>query len=498
MSIRLRLVLSYIAMLLVPLVLFGLALILFGIAAFGSLKSAFDVDFSHGNPVKRVIEHEAEDVAYLKTKIDGNPDALLQPDLLKELEDRFHKINMGLIVRKDQTVTYVSPYLKTSDSGQGLRLPRYGTTEVSSKPGHLGWGEGSLWITRQQDFLFSDQSQGSVFIYLNGSSFQKYLHAFSRSVVWTFLIILVGTNGVLTYFVSRSIIRPLRALRRAAEEIKEGNLNFEIVPHAQDELGDLSKAFEAMRRKLKESVELQLQYEENRKELLSNISHDLKTPVTAIKGYAHGIMDGVTNSPDKLDKYIRTIYNKAVDMDRMIDELFLFSKLDLGKVPFQFETVDLVSYVRDCAEDVQTDMEKKGAVFRIAELPDTPLPVTLDRDKFRRVLLNIIENAVKYSDPDRCDVTMRLFAHEGHAVLQIADRGQGISAEALPHIFDRFYRADPSRNTATGGSGLGLAIAKQIVEEHGGSISASSEIGQGTTITIVLKQSAQTQEGSDV
>ena len=180
------------------------------------------------------------------------------------------------------------------------------------------------------------------------------------------------TNGVLTYFVSRSIIRPLRALKRAAEEIKEGNLDFEIVPHSDDEIGELSTAFEEMRRKLKKSVEVQLQYEENRKELISNISHDLKTPVTAIKGYVEGIMDGVSNSPDKLDQYIRTIYNKAADMDRLIDELFLFSKLDLGKVPFQFEKVDLGQYVLDCAQELQFDMEKKGVQFALTELPKSP------------------------------------------------------------------------------------------------------------------------------
>ena len=177
----------------------------------------------------------------------------------------------------------------------------------------------------------------------------------------------------------------------------------------------------------------------------------------------------LSNSPDKLDKYIRTIYNKAADMDRLIDELFLFSKLDLGKVPFQFETVDLGHYVQDCAQELQFDMEKKGVQFTLTDLPQEPLIVTADRDKLRRVLLNIIENAIKYSEEGKCQITLTSARNRRQfAVIQIKDNGQGISEEALPHIFDRFYRADPSRNTATGGSGLGLAIAKQIMEEHGG------------------------------
>lgn len=486
MSIRLRLVLSYIAMLLVPLVLLGLAVILISIATFGSLKSGFQVDFSQGNPIKRVVEQELDNVAYMKAKTETDPDAFLDPVFVKDLEDRFHKINMGIIIRKDKEITYRSPYLKEGEAEDTSKLPAYGTSS-----GQFHRNQASIWVTRQQDFLFSDKSQGSVFVFLDGGPFQKYLHQFSKSVILTFVIILIVTNGVLTYFVSRSIIRPLRALKRAAEEIKDGNLDFEVVPQSDDEIGELSRAFEEMRRKLKKSVEVQLQYEENRKELISNISHDLKTPVTAIKGYAHGIMDGVSNSPDKLEKYIRTIYTKAEDMDRLIDELFLFSKLDLGKVPFQFESVDLGQYVLDCAQELQFDMEKKGVHFTLTELPKEPLIVTADRDKLRRVLLNIIENAIKYSDESNCRITLTLREIDGNAVIQIKDTGQGISEEALPHIFDRFYRADPSRNTATGGSGLGLAIAKQIMEEHGGRIGATSMIGMGTTVYMALPLNRQ-------
>ncbi|MNQ81311.1 Sensor histidine kinase YycG [compost metagenome] len=428
-----------------------------------------------------MIDQEAENVAYIKAKIESDPDVFLEETFVKDLNERFHKINMGLIIRKDQTIIYSSSYLKGDEAGNTALLPLYGTP-----PGKFQRNQGSLWITRQQDFLFSDQSKGTVFVFLDGGPFQKYLYRFSKTVFYTFIFILIATNGVLTYFVSRSIIRPLRALKRAAENIKEGNLDFEVVPHRKDELGELSVAFEEMRRKLKKSVELQLQYEENRKELISNISHDLKTPVTAIKGYVEGIMDGVSNSPDKLDKYIRTIYNKAVDMDRLIDELFLFSKLDLGKVPFQFETVDLGHYVQDCAQELQFDMEKKGVQFTLADLPQEQVLVTADRDKLRRVLLNIIENAVKYSEEGNCQIMLTMRREGNDAVIQIKDNGQGISEEALPHIFDRFYRADPSRNSATGGSGLGLAIAKQIIEEHGGHIGATSVLGLGTTVFMVL------------
>ncbi|SDE51391.1 Signal transduction histidine kinase [Paenibacillus sp. UNCCL117] len=484
MSIRLRLVLSYIAMLIVPLVLSVLAVILIGIATLGSLKSVFQVNYSEGSPFKRIIEQEAELSVYIKAASEANPDQFLDAFFLSQLEERLHQINMGLIIRKDQAITHMSSYIKPDQVPDISQLPPYGAYGASATK--FKHNQGPLWISRQQDFIFSDQSKGSAFIFLDGSPFQKYLHQFSTSVIVAFIVILVLTNGALTYLVSRSIIRPLRALKRAAEEIKDGNLDFEVIPQTDDEIGQLSRAFEDMRRRLKQSVELQLQYEENRKELISNISHDLKTPVTAIKGYVEGIMDGVTNSPEKLDRYVRTIYNKTTDMDRLIDELFLFSKLDLGKVPFQFERLDLVDYIRDCAQELAFDMEKKGVTFLFSELPSGPLPVTADREKLKRVLLNVIGNAEKYCDKANCTIRLTVREMDGKAVVCIEDNGQGISEEELPHIFDRFYRADPSRNTSTGGSGLGLAIAKQIMEEHKGQISAASTLGQGTTVCLTL------------
>jgi signal transduction histidine kinase len=344
---------------------------------------------------------------------------------------------------------------------------------------------------RQHDFNFSDGSRGSAFIVTDTNMIVEFVRNFSSLFFIALFIILVVTNGLLTYFVSRSIIRPLRSLKRAADEIKEGNLDFEIKPESHDEIGELSVSFEQMRRKLKESVELQLQYEENRKELISNISHDLKTPVTAIKGYVEGIIDGVSNSPDKLDKYVKTIYAKAVQMDRLIDELFLFSKLDLKKLPFHFEEVELGSFLRDCYEELHMDMEEKGVSF-LLETPGTDFTawVIADRDKLKRVLTNIIENALKYMDKAQGIIRLRMHDTGDRVVVEVEDNGQGISAEALPHIFDRFYRADPSRNAATGGSGLGLAIVKQIIEEHCGLIWAKSEPGVGTSIYFALKKAA--------
>lgn len=467
MSIRLRLVISYLAMLIIPLVLSVIAAIVI-----------YKVEEWRGNPIESMFEEEANIYVDIKQKSIRDPESLLQRSVLEQFDNRLNEIEMLLIIRIDKDIFYSSPDLEIADYIG--KLPEFGTVEKDNS------SKESNWLMRGEDFLLPDKREGSFFIIRDWSPMPRFVIGYIILGIITFVGILAFTNGVLTYWVSRSIIRPLKSLQRATEEIKEGNLDYQVKTKKKDEIGKLSIAFEEMRVKLKESVEVQLQYEENRKELISNISHDLKTPVTAIKGYVEGIMDGVTNSPDKLDRYVKTIYSKAVDMDRMIDELFLISKLDLGKLPFHFEKVDIGFYVQDCAQELTFDMDKRGIKLTLAALPKDSVLIKADREKLKRVLVNILENAMKYMDKEDGEIVLTLHTQKGNAVISVKDNGQGISEEALPHIFDRFYRADPSRNSATGGSGLGLAIAKQIIEEHDGHIWAESKLGQGTKVTISL------------
>ncbi|MBP1936869.1 HAMP domain-containing sensor histidine kinase [Paenibacillus sediminis] len=456
------------------------AVIVVMVSLLGDLKPLYQVDGSGGNPIKNVMDQEAGVYSDLKLISIRDPQSLLEQSVAEGFDKRLSMINMRLIIRVNDDILYASPKLSRTTEWQG-QLPKFGT--VSDRNTEFA---GNLLITRHEDFLLPDKSKASLFVVTDANSFQKVLKQYSTWLIVILLIILALTNGVLTYLVSRSIIRPLKALQRATEEIKEGNLDYEVKPLSRDEIGQLSVAFEEMRKKLKESVELQLQYEENRKELISNISHDLKTPVTAIKGYVEGIMDGVTNSPEKLDRYVKTIYTKTVHMDKMIDELFLYSKLDLGKLPFHFEQVDIGAYLEDCAQEMYPDMEKKGIKLEQGTLLEDLVFVKADREKLKRVLINILENAMKYMDKADGKIGMNVTLQDGKAVISVSDNGRGIAEDALPHIFDRFYRADPSRNQATGGSGLGLSIARQIIEEHGGQIWAGSMLGRGTTVYIAL------------
>ena len=302
-----------------------------------------------------------------------------------------------------------------------------------------------------------------------------------------FLVVFV-TAALLIWWIYRTVSVPLAKLQEAARNIKEGNLDFEIKAEANDEIGQLCQDFEDMRRRLKANAEEKMEFDQENKDLISNISHDLKTPITAIKGYVEGIMDGVADTPEKMDRYIKTIYNKANEMDLLINELTFYSKIDTNRIPYNFATVSAMGYFEDCAEDLHMELEAKGVSFEYNNLLETDCRVILDPEQMRRVINNIISNSVKYMDKPQGRIVMTVKDVGDFIQVELGDNGKGIALRDLPYIFDRFYRTDASRNSSKGGSGIGLSIVKKIVEEHGGNIWAVSEEGKGTIMYFVVRK----------
>ena len=304
------------------------------------------------------------------------------------------------------------------------------------------------------------------------------------------VLILFITGGMLTAWVYRSILWPIGKLQEATKQIRDGNLDFTLDVEDDDEIGQLCQNFEEMRIRLKESTEEKIQYDKESKELISNISHDLKTPITAIKGYAEGLMEGVASSPEKRDKYIRTIYNKANDMDRLINELTFYSKIDTNKIPYTFSKINVSNYFRDCVEEVGLELEARGIELGYFNFVDEDVMVIADAEQMKRVINNIIGNSLKYMDKKNGIINIRILDVGDFVQVEIEDNGKGIGQKELPYIFDRFYRTDSSRNSSKGGSGIGLSIVKKIIEDHGGKIWATSKLGIGTEIHFVLRKTA--------
>ena len=243
-----------------------------------------------------------------------------------------------------------------------------------------------------------------------------------------------------------------------------------------------------MRQHLKNNIEDKIVGEKENKMLISNIAHDLKTPITAVKGYAEGLMDGVADTPEKRDKYIRTIYNKANEMDTLINELTLYSKIDTNRIPYNFAKINVSDYFMDCVEEIGLDLEAKNIGLGYFNYVDEDVQIIADPEQLRRVINNIIGNSIKYLDKQKGYINIRIKDVGDFIQVEIEDNGRGIAARDLPYIFDRFYRADASRNSATGGSGIGLSIVKKIIEDHGGKIWATSKESIGTVMYFVIRK----------
>ena len=313
--------------------------------------------------------------------------------------------------------------------------------------------------------------------------FRSFLYDMATIII----VILVVTAAILMLWIYAGISVPLNKLRNATHKIAEGNLNFTMEVTGEDEISDLCRDFEEMRKRLLESTEQKLEYDQESKELISNISHDLKTPLTAIKGYVEGIMDGVADTPEKMDRYIRTIYNKTNDMDRLINELTFYSKIDANRIPYTFNKINVKNYFEDCVEEMGIELESKGFAFSYKNEVDDSVEVIADAEQIKRVINNIVSNSVKYMDKSDPRIDIRVKDVGDFVQIEIEDNGRGIGTKELPNIFERFYRADASRHSA-GGSGIGLSIVKKIIEDHGGKIWASSTLGKGTVMYFVLRK----------
>ena len=333
----------------------------------------------------------------------------------------------------------------------------------------------------------SDSSQMVYDISLPQSS-SSQVKLMAKDMILTATIILVFTALSVGLWIYRSIAVPLVKLKKATKNIKEGNLDFVLEVEGKDEFSQLCQDFEEMRKRLKESTEEKILMDKENKELISNISHDLKTPITAVKGYVEGIMDGVADTPEKMNRYVRTIYNKTNEMDHLINELTFYSKIDTNRIPYTFSKLNVEDYFSDCAEELGLEMETKGIELVYANYVEKDVQVIADGEQIRRVIHNIVSNAIKYMEKPRGIIQLRVKDVGDFIQVEIEDNGKGIAAKDLPYIFDRFYRTDVSRNSSKGGSGIGLSIVKKIMEDHGGKVWATSRLGIGTIMYFVLRK----------
>ncbi|HHX61409.1 MAG TPA: HAMP domain-containing histidine kinase [Epulopiscium sp.] len=347
--------------------------------------------------------------------------------------------------------------------------------------------ENNRYKINVENFTMENGSNYRIIILNEIINVSDYYRSLLIFVFVTFLIVFVIASLIVQRNNMKNIIVPIIDLTKETKKLRIGELETAITDKGYGEIRELGTAFEQLRLQLKNSLYYQQKVDDNRKFLISSISHDLKTPVTSIRGYIDGVLDGVANTDEKKQYYLSKAVEKTKMINTMIEDLLLYSRLDLNQMTFEKGKVHIEKYIEGCTQDNLEDFlyENKRIMFE-NELSATYF-VIIDIEKFKRVIQNIMDNAKRSIETQTGQLKIILRETNSSVIIEFKDNGKGISKQDLPHVFERFYRADTAREVK-GSSGLGLAIAKQIVEGLGGRIWAISEKGQGASIIISLKK----------
>lgn len=452
MKIRTRLIWSFAAMLVVPLFLFLLS--------GGIIGRLANTDFHDGSKsglfaIERGMKAFNEIVVY-------DPDSLLDPDALAGLLESLPKgFALGV---------YADGRLAASTEGFLPKSEGFAASARFHKNPKISFS----WQFRTTDGTlarFEIRRQPGVWLSAWGGWFAIGTGAGA--------LILILTNGILTMMVSRSILRPLNLLENAARRVGDGDLEATDLPAEGDEFGNVGSAFNEMRVRLKTSLEKQNELEEDRRTWVASVSHDIRTPLAVLKGYAEGLRDGVAHTPEKQRQYIAVLLDRAALMERLVDDLFHWARWDWGESALKLEMVDLSQAVDDAVAAWKFDWP--ALTVKWEKTPPTPVPA--DRWALARVLDNLARNTVHHAGP-MPELTITLSADDTRVRLVFADNGPGIPADALPHVFERFYRGDQARQTSQGGGGLGLTIAQSLLKSFGATISAENGSGGGARFSM--------------
>lgn len=315
---------------------------------------------------------------------------------------------------------------------------------------------------------------------------ESYLQKYVIPYLWGLLALLLGIIVLVNFLCSRwlklLLLPSVKNLGEGAKRVREGNLDVDIPVYRPDELGAVCSEFNEMQRYLKESAKERVRYESSRKELISGISHDLRTPLTTIKGYVSGLLDGIADTEEQREEYLKAIQGRALDMETLLNHLSAYNKQEEPEFTYHMEQTNLPSYIGMYLRENAAYI-KENALSVSVEIEGENLQICLDKQEFKRILDNLFSNTVRYREKADSRICIRIEREDVFVSLTVADDGPGVPDEALRKIFDSFYRLDSSRTKCSEGSGLGLAIVKQIVTAHRGIVYAQSHHG----LSVIMK-----------
>lgn len=432
------------------------------------------------------------------------------------IERRFFTMEQAKL---DDSVTYVLSLVQGAETQDIEELQKeadkigYKAALISGEQVIKGYAEEQMWdLAGRIDTEYLQNNEADIFYYLNSTAVVKYIPKEDACIVavhfakrnWlkssllhsykplllvllisgiSMILVLLALSSYFTKRMSRVVMEPLEKLMRGAKRIQAGNLKEEISYHGEEEFENLCQTFNTMQKTILEDQEQRIRTEKARTDMVTGISHDLRTPLTSIQGYIKGIIDGVANSPEKRMLYLRTAYESTEDMNRLLQKLFDFSRMESGQMPFRMVKVDLGELTDSCVaqKEALIDVQKVCLSFHKEEgIPE----ILLDVEQFRRIFDNLLENSIKYTAVCPVKIHIRISHSSRGVVLEWTDNGPGVPTEKIDRIFERFYRCDEARKQK--GSGVGLYVVKYIMERHGGRIWAENDGGLKLTLTFPI------------
>ena len=451
----------------------------------GTILNVYEIVDRENNVKSAKLDENARDVEKLLEAYLADSDGTNWAKLVQELQEK----NYRLCVMDRQEILF-------SNIGETKDVKEYLVNY------HPGEDSVCVYVTKGLTILSLRDLRTGYDIYATAGTYSEFWNGAS-SKVSLFMIVLVDgliCIGVLVlvslYFTSRlskRIMEPLERLSEGVRRVEEGNLTVPVEYSGENEFVQVCQTFNRMQTTILEERKQKQQYEDARKELVAGISHDLRTPLTAIRGSIKGILDGVTSTPGMQQKFLETAYRRTLDMDTLLERLFYFSKLETGKLPMHMEFLPLGDFLEEYV-DLAKGSAREKAVHIALEREGESAWILADPDQLKRILDNLVENSIKYGDSEFVEINIRLTGSADLVVLQYTDNGPGVPEDKMPHIFEEFYRCDDSRNQKEG-SGLGLYIVKYLVEKMNGTVSARNTPGLSISMEFPRKEPNDVAEG---
>lgn len=493
MTIKKKIRISNILMVLIPILFTAVVIVAALNTSLGSYWHNLETMYNDENGVQfaqSMLYNYQQELWEFKWVECGLPDEngqICQNEEMTNIGNALSKLGYRFMITKDGKQIYSNLKEKDMEAGREvagdaidtaktLTASRY---EISVIKNTFWHGEKVFCITA----IHPEKTDGGAVNYL-----KNYIFRYIYGIIAFFVILTVFINGILSWWISKSILQPLKLLSAGTKEIREGNLDVGIQYHKKDEFGDVCRDFESMREYLKESVQQRLEDEKSRKELITGISHDLRTPLTSISGYLDGLQDGIADTPEKKQRYLQAIKVRTGTMLNLVESLSEYSRLDRG-FRYHMETVDLKNYIEQYLEQgkadafqqkIETELNCGKGIFE----------TNLDRKEFKRVFDNLFTNTVKYRERDssRVLISLKRIPEDDWIELIYQDDGPGVPKESLGQLFDSFYRVDGARNKMETGSGIGLAVVKEIILGHDGRVHAENRGGLAIIIQLPVKK----------